>query len=246
MIKCDPIRGETIIKRIDSISEITTSIIVPAFNEAEGLPVVLDKILRYTNGEHEILVIDDGSNDGTAETACKFHCNVIRHNSNCGKGTALKTGIRYANGKNLIFIDSDDTYPADVIPQMTELLNFVDLVYGSRIIGRNNIPRINLAGNWVFQLMMHYFYGFKASDYSTGLYGIKKDHWEMMNISSSGFSIEPEIAIKASRMKLKVAEIPITYNTRIGESKLNTFKAGYGHLKTILGHILWRPNHEMN
>lgn len=228
---------------IETKKKITTSIIVPAYNEEEGLPIVLKKIFASTNGVHEVLVIDDGSVDSTAEVASQFPCRVIRHEANKGKGEAIKTGVQYAVGENVIFIDSDDTYPADTIPQMTEDLKTYDLVYGSRTYGRENIPLFNQFGNWMFQSMMKYIYGFKANDYSTGLYGIKKKHLEEMDICSTGFSIEPEIAIKASRMKLQVKDIPIEYGTRVGETKLHSFQAGFDHLKTIIGHVFWRPRH---
>ncbi|MCP4608626.1 MAG: glycosyltransferase family 2 protein [Planctomycetes bacterium] len=226
---------------METKKKITTSIIVPAYNEEEGLPIVLEKIFASTNGVHEVLVVDDGSADATAEVASRFPCQVIKHEVNKGKGEAIKTGLRYAIGETVIFIDSDDTYPADVIPQMTEYLKSYDVVYGSRTYGRENIPLFNQFGNWMFQSMMRYIYGFKANDYSTGLYGIKKRYLEEMDICSTGFSIEPEIAIKASRMKLQVKDIPIEYGTRVGETKLHSFQAGFDHMKTILGHVFWRP-----
>jgi len=236
--------NEIFVKKVDGKPGLTTSIIVPAYNEEEGLPVVLEKIFNNINGVHEVLVIDDGSHDATSKVACRFPCNVIRHKVNRGKGEALKTGVRYAKGDNILFIDSDDTYPADALPVMTEALISYDLVYGSRTYGRENIPRFNQFGNYMFQSMMRGIYGFQATDYATGLYGLKKVHWEKMQVSSNGFSIEPEVALKASRMKLRVKDIPIKYGARLGATKLGSFKAGYEHLKTILGHAFWRPVHE--
>jgi hypothetical protein len=126
---------------------------------------------------------------------------------------------------------------------MYEALEFCDVVYGSRVMGRDNIPRLNRFGNAVFQRLMRLIYGFEASDYSTGLYGIRKHHLEMMDITSSGFSIEPEIAIKASRMKLRVRDIPIEYRPRVGQAKLRWLDAGLGHFKTIVSFVFWRSSH---
>ena len=237
---------ELLPKEVASESGITTSIIVPAYNEQDGLPVTLERIFKAVDGVCEVLVVDDGSVDATSEVASRFPCHVIKHKENRGKGEALKTGIRHASGEYVIFIDADGTYPAEAIPQMYEALESCDVVYGSRTTGRVNIPRFNRIGNMVFQNLIRYIYGFKASDYSTGLYGIRKHHLETMNIDSCGFAIEPEIAIKASRMKLRVKEIPIEYRSRIGEAKLNSLDAGFEHLKTIIRFAFWRPPYKTN
>lgn len=221
----------------------TTTIIIPAYNEEEGIGVILEKIFRSVDGVCEVLVIDDGSDDSTSEIASLFPCRLIRHEENRGKGEALKTGIRHAIGENVIFIDADDTYPAEVIPQMYEALELCDVVYGARTIGRNNIPRFNRMGNVIFQNLIHHIYGFQPSDYCTGLYGIKKRHLETMDVSSTGFSIEPEIAIKASRMKLRMQDIPIEYRSRVGQAKLKWWPDGFEHLKTIVRLLFWHSNH---
>jgi glycosyltransferase involved in cell wall biosynthesis len=233
--------GEYVLKEAEVKHGITTSVIIPAYNEERGLPVVLDKLFRAVDGVCEVLVIDDGSNDATSDVASGFRCGVIKHEKNRGKGEALKTGIKYSKGGNVVFIDADDTYPADAIPQMVEALESCDVVYCSRSIGRDNIPRFNRLGNKVFQSLIRYVYGFRASDYATGLYGIKKRYLKMMDIDSCGFAIEPEIAIKASRMKLRVKEIPIEYRPRLGKAKLSGPKAGIEHLKIIVSLLLWRP-----
>ena len=164
---------------------ITFSIIVPAYNEEKGLGIVLEKIFRSVNGNCEVIVVDDGSGDATAEVASGFACRKISHVTNRGKGEALKTGVRHSKGDHVIFIDADDTYPAEVIPQMAEALESCDVVYGSRTNGRDNIPRFNRVGNAIFQNLIKYIYGFKASDYCTGLYGMKKRYLEMMDIKMS-------------------------------------------------------------
>ena len=88
-----------------------TSVIIPAYNEEEGLPIVLGKLLPLIDDTYEVIVVDDGSTDGTGDVAADFPCRVVRHASNHGKAQAMKTGIRAARGENLIFIDADDTYP---------------------------------------------------------------------------------------------------------------------------------------
>ena len=230
---------------MDSKSVLNT-IIIPAWREEKGLPVVLTKVLQIIDDSYEIIVVDDGSDDGTAQVASRFPCRVVRHEVNRGKGEALKTGISRAGGENIIWIDADDSYPVELIPQMVEALNSYDMVVCSRKYGRENIPRFNRIGNFIFRHMIKRIYGFKPYDPCTGLYGAKKRYLEMMKLSARRFSIEPEISIKGSRMKLKMLEIPIGYRARVGNSKLSAVKVGFEDLWTILRLIPWRPSKDGN
>jgi Glycosyl transferase family 2. len=145
---------------------------------------------------------------------------LIRHEHNKGKGEAMKTGVKEAQGENIIFIDADNTYPVEVIPDIAQLLQRFDMVGASRSRGRENIPRFNRTGNFIFSHLIRCLHGSRVKDPLTGLYGIKKAHFERMQLNSNGFSIETEIAIKAARMKLKVTEIPIEYSPRLGNKNL--------------------------
>ena len=224
----------------DKSRQIRTSIIVPAFNEEDGLPVTLGKLRKVLDESYEVIVVDDGSTDRTPDIARQYTCRLLRHDVNQGKGEALRTGIRHALGRNIIWIDADDTYPVETIPVMVEALNDYDVVVGSRTYGYKNIPRFNRLGNWIFRTMIKVLYGFKAHDPCTGLYGVRKVHLEMMGLSSKRFAIEPEISIKSSRMKLKTLDMPLHYRPRLGETKLNAIEVGFEDLRTILGLILWR------
>ena len=217
-----------------------TTILIPAYNEEQGLPIVLEKISKLIDDSYEVIVVDDGSTDRTSEVASQFPCRLIRHEVNRGKGEGLKTGIKNATGENIIWIDADDTYPVELIPKMAEALNSYDMVVCSRLHGRENIPKFNRIGNWLFHTMIRYIYGFKPYDPCTGLYGAKKRHLDKMHLSSKRFAIEPEISIKASRMKLKMLEIPIEYKARVGGTKLSAIKVGFEDLWTILRFTFWK------
>jgi len=218
------------------------TIIIPAWREEKGLAIVLKKIFQVTDDSYEVIVVDDGSDDGTAQVASQFPCRVIRHEINKGKGEALKTGIGQASGENVIWIDADDSYPVEFIPRMVEALSNYDAVVCSRRYGRENIPRFNHIGNFIFRHMIKKMYGFKPYDPTTGLYGVKKRYLEMMRLSARRFAIEPEISIKGSRLKLRMLDIPIRYRPRVGNTKLSAIKVGFEDLWTILRLILWRPS----
>jgi glycosyltransferase involved in cell wall biosynthesis len=214
-------------------TSIQTSIIIPAYNEEAGLPVVLKKLYTIIDNSYEVIIVDDGSIDKTGQIASQFSCKVITHQTNLGKGEAMKTGISNARGKNIIFIDADDTYPVEVIPDIVKGLENFDMVVGSRIIGQENIPVFNRLGNALFRILIKSLSGYKPRDPLTGLYGIKKDYLDKTRFDSTGFSIETEIAFKAARMKLRILDLPIEYRPRIGKAKLNRMRDG----KKILGTI---------
>jgi len=211
-----------------------TTVIIPAYNEEEGLSVVLGKMFSVVDDTYEVIVVDDGSTDGTAEAAARFPCRVLTHATNRGKGEAMRTGIRAARGENLIFIDADDTYPVELIPQITSRLDAADMVLASRARGKRQIPAFNRLGNAIFRNLIRHLYGFRPCDPLTGLYGIKRAHLLNMRLDSSGFGIETEIAIKAARMGLRTYDISIEYRPRLGEAKLRGLEDGYRIFQTIV------------
>lgn len=218
------------------------SIIIPAYNEEAGLPVVLEKVFEVINSTFEVVVVDDGSSDRTREEAERYPCVLVCHEANRGKGEAMRTGIRHARGENIVFIDADGTYPVEAILEIAAALEEYDMVVASRATGRNNIPAFNRIGNATLRHTIRQLYGFRANDPLTGLYGLKKSHLEKMTLHSGGFGIESEIALKAASQGLQIKDIPITYQERIGEAKLNGLQDGYRILRTILSHLsLYNP-----
>lgn len=227
---------------VNQSQQVTTTILIPAYNEREGLPAVLQKISRIIDETYEVIVVDDGSDDGTSEAALGFPVRLIKHQVNKGKGDAIKTGVKNAKGENIICIDADDTYPAEIIPQIAEALDNYDMVVSSRKYGRENIPAFNRLGNFIFCTLIRKIYGFKPRDPLTGLWGIKKSYAEKI-LPTARYAPDAEMEIKAARMKLQMLDIPIVYAPRIGLTKLHPLKGGYEHLKLVLTLLFWKPDY---
>lgn len=220
---------------------VKASIIIPAYNEETGLPLVLAKVCALP-GDHEVIVVDDGSTDRTAEVTTQFPVKLIRHIENMGKGNALLTGFSNALNENVVWIDADNSYPVSMIPLVVDVLeDGYDGVVCSRAFGRENIPRFNRLGNWLFSVLIRGIYGFTPQDPCTGLYAMKRSHLERMRLTSKRFAIEPEISIKAGRLGLKLYEYPIEYRARVGKAKLNAIAVGFDDLWTIAKLVAWRP-----
>lgn len=209
-----------------SSTQIRATVIIPAYNEQDALPHVLEQVLAVLDNSFEVIVVDDGSQDETRNIALSFPCRVIAHEINQGKGAAMRTGIQHASADKIIFIDGDATYPADAIPRIVEQLDHFDLVRCVRSNGRKNIPLINRIGNTIFDSIIKTMHQVEGSDVLSGLYGLKKPHLLAMRLESKGFDIETEIMVKAGAMKLRNLSLPIQYNERIGEKKLNPVRDG--------------------
>ncbi len=215
------------------------TVLLPAFNEATALPVVLADVLAMAAAhpdlaQFDVLVVDDGSSDDTAAVAQGFPCRLIQHPMNLGKGAAIRTGIKHAVGDYLVVMDADATYPADMIPELVRRLAECDVVRCNRPHDTSHMPAINRLGNWVFDQLLRTVHGLEGSDHLSGLYGLRRDVAQRLRLESEGFDIEAEIGIKARLRGLRVDTFPIPYHPRLGEKKLNPWRDGF----LILGRIV--------
>ena len=202
------------------------SLITPAYNEEEALPSVLAALAPLREQGLEVIVVDDGSTDGTSRVAGQSGVEVVRLQRNVGKAGAVRAGLDAAARTKIVLIDADATYPVDVIPEFGRLLDDYDVVLGARTAGRIHIPAVNRFGNAALRTIIQWFSGFGSVDPLTGLFGIRREHLAAMDVRSRGFGLEAEMAVKAARMGLRWIDVPITYSERIGTSKLRPVQDG--------------------
>jgi glycosyltransferase involved in cell wall biosynthesis len=217
-----------------SADGVRTTVVLPAYNEGAALPHVLDELGEYLDRSYEVLVIDDGSTDDTADVAGRYPVRLVQHVTNRGKGVAIRTGIAEAQGENVVIMDADATYPVPAIKEMVELLDDHDLVRGVRESEPESMPFVNRIGNWLFNKLLALSHGLEGADQLTGLYAMRRSEAVKLGTEARGFDIETEIGIKAKARGLREAEIPISYLPRVGEKKLSPWKDGL----RILGRVI--------
>lgn len=202
-----------------------TSLIVPAWNEEEALPLVIEE---YMDKVDEIIVVDDGSSDRSYEIAKTYDVKVFKHETNKGKVSALRTGVANASGDIIIFTDADCTYPAEYVPQfVSELEKGADLVLGSRFInGINNMPMLNMVGNRLFSLLAAYISCINISDGQTGYRAFKKENFDKLDVNAVSLEYETKMTVRAAKLGYKIVEVPIEYRDRVGTSKLKPIRDG--------------------
>ena len=202
------------------------TVVLPAYNEERGLSALLPSLLELSRDRFEVVVVDDGSTDATASLAEAFGCRVVRHAANAGKGVAVRTGLMAARGEKVIVMDADDTYPVDAVVEIINRLDDCEMVVGTRTLGRKNIPLLNRFGNALLTSAIRLASGSRWTDPLTGLYGLRRSALERLDLRSTGFSLEAEIAIKSVGLGLRVVDHPIAYRARAGASKLHPVRDG--------------------
>jgi glycosyltransferase involved in cell wall biosynthesis len=202
------------------------SIIMPAFNEEKAIVSVIAG-LKGLNVADEIIVVDDCSNDKTAEVAAKAGARVIRHPYNKGNGAAIKTGIRNANGDVIVMMDSDGQHdPADV-PKLLAPIGEYDMVVGARVKNEKGSVHRNFA-NRVYNALATYLCGVKILDLTSGFRAIKRSvAKQFVYLLPNKFSYPTTITMALIRAGHNVKYEALTMHRRIGKSKISIFKDGF-------------------
>lgn len=194
-----------------------TLIIVPAYNEASIIAETLSNLRRLLIQNQilaDILVIDDGSQDGTGSVALKYADFLLTHAKNCGLGATLATGIEFAKRQNYdycVTFDSDGQHEAkDIGKALEKLQSGYDIVIGSRFIGTHSgMPKSRRAILFIGNLITFLFFGVWTSDSQSGFRGLSKRAIQSINLKSNRMEVSSEFFGEIHRLGLKFVEIPI-------------------------------------
>ncbi len=218
------------------------SVVIPAFNEEAAVGEEITKVaevLSEAGIEYEIIVVDDGSEDRTAERAAAAGATVIRHPENIGYGASLKTGIRRARYDWIVITDADGTYPASAIPEMLSRAGKYDMVVGARIGDEVHVPTLRKPAKWLLQKLASYLAERQIPDLNSGLRVMRRSVVEVYeHVLPSGFSFTTTITLSMLCNGYLVAYVPINYHQRVGESKIRP-KHAYDFFILILRTIVY-------
>jgi glycosyltransferase involved in cell wall biosynthesis len=224
------------------------TIVIPAYNEEKGIAEIAARVLSVEPALKkvgvkglELLVVDDGSRDRTAEVAERIPgvC-LIRHPKNKGYGAALKTGFGKASGELIGFLDADGTYPPEYFPQLCQAaLRGADLVIGSRMAGEDSkMPFTRRVGNFFFANLLTLLSHQKVTDSASGMRVFQREILEQIYPLPDGLNLTPVMSTRAVHEKIKIEEIPIPYSERVGRSKLSVIRDGRIFMQSMLWTVL--------
>ena len=217
----------------------SVSVVIAAHNEAPSIAAVVRGCLAYTPDLLEVLVVDDGSRDGTSERAREAGARVVRLELNQGKGTALRRGIAEARGEELVFLDADGQDDPAEIPRLLAALGpGVDLVIGSRFLGTfqdGAITPVNRVGNLGLTAVANLLFDMQITDTQAGFRAVRRRVLEGLALRARAYDIETELLLRVCLAGGGVTEVPVTRAARVhGRSGLSSLRDGTRILHCIL------------
>jgi glycosyltransferase involved in cell wall biosynthesis len=228
------------------------SIIMPAFNEQRTIRQIVSRVLAVDlpGIEKELVIVDDGSRDGTREILAELDgrngVRVFYQSSNQGKGAAVARGFRESTGDILLVQDADLEYNPDEYPSLLRpiLRGQADVVYGSRFLGTPHGHRVlhfwHSVGNRMLTLLSNAVSGLNLTDMETCYKALTRDVADRLDLRSKRFGVEPEMTCKVARLRARVYEVPISYNGRTyAEGKKIGFADAVQAAWTILRFSRW-------
>jgi glycosyltransferase involved in cell wall biosynthesis len=211
-------------ERISSIPYVDVAIVIPAYNEEHGIEKGVAELFRVFSAldlTFQVIVVNDGSTDGTAKAAERTQAQVIHQRRNRGYGASLKKGIASSNSKWVVITDADGTYPANALPHMLELAKSADMVVGDRGAAMRNVPMIRKPAKFVLNSLANYLAERKINDLNSGLRVFRRTSLQQfVPLLPEGFSFTTTITLCMVCSGLEVEYVPITYGRRIGTSKI--------------------------
>jgi glycosyltransferase involved in cell wall biosynthesis len=197
------------------------SVIIPVYNEVESIQEIVKRV-KNTGLAWEIVLVDDGSKDGTRDLLKEMdgieNVRVILHEKNQGKGAAVRTGFDVARGDVFLIQDADLEYDPRDYPTLLKPLDegIADVVYGSRFLGgpRRVVMFWHMVANYMLTFMTNILYNTILSDMETGYKVFRRKVIDGMALRAKRFDFEPEFTAKVLKRKYRIFEVPITFNPR--------------------------------
>jgi glycosyltransferase involved in cell wall biosynthesis len=210
----------------------TVSVVIPAYNESEAIAEVIG-VLRAAAPWREIIVVDDGSTDGTGERAAAAGATVVGHPYNIGNGAAVKSGIRRATGEYILIVDADGQHPPEDALRLVEKLGAYDLVIGARSAS-TQATHARRAGNGLLNGLAGYLTGRDIPDLTSGFRGARASGLrEFLHLLPNGFSTPTTTTLAFIKGGYSVAFEPIHARQRTGQSKIKLARDGAKFLMII-------------
>jgi glycosyltransferase involved in cell wall biosynthesis len=215
------------------------SVVIPCLNEAETIAecVTTSRATLHSAGlDGEVIVVDNGSTDGSGELARAAGAEVVDEPRR-GYGSAYLAGLNAARGDYIVMVDADLTYDFAEIPRFVdELENGAQLVIGNRMenIKPGAMPFLSRLGNPLLSGFLNVLHRTNVRDVHCGMRAVRRDVLPALNLRTVGMEFASEMVIRATRERLDVRELPIELHPRVGTSKLSPFRDGWRHLRVIL------------
>lgn len=239
-------RSEQALRR--GADEVMLSVVIPAYNEETAIGEVLGRVLSMEGAlqeaglDLEVIVVDDGSRDRTGAVVAEWpQVRLIRHQGNRGYGAAIKTGFRQARGQLLAFLDADGTYPPEALPDLCRPLldRQADLVIGCRMgNSESHMPLVRRVGNRLFAGLLTLLGNHRVRDSASGMRILRREILPILYPLPDGLNFTPVMSARAMHEGVRMVDVPIAYDERVGESKLHPLRDGTRFLRSIVQTVL--------
>jgi glycosyltransferase involved in cell wall biosynthesis len=223
-------------------ASLEVSVVIPCLNEADSIQACIaaaHDALDSGHYEGEVVVVDNGSTDGSGQLAEAAGARVVREPRR-GYGRAYHAGLAAARGRYIVMLDADMTYDAGELPRfVTELEDGGDLVLGDRMKGIHPgaMPWLHRrVGNPMLTGLLNRLFGTKVRDAHCGMRAVRREAIPRLDLRTSGMELASEMVIRAAKADLEIRQFPIDYRPREGESKLSPWRDGWRHLRFLLIH----------
>lgn len=219
------------------------TVVIPAYNEEKAVAGVIGeirKVLEQAGVPHEILVVDDGSRDGTAARAKEAGARVVSMGENRGYGASIKAGMRESQYGLIAITDADGTYPSGELPELLRMVETADMAVGARVKAGAAIPTLRRFPKWLLGKWANYLADRKIPDLNSGLRVFKKNiaaRYE--GLCPNGFSFTTTITLALECHGYIVKYRPIAYAPRVGESKIRPFRDTFNFFSLVLRVVMY-------